>query len=260
MTPWLDGTYNSRDIGGMPLRAGGMTRSGVLYRSDALAGATEAGLATLAHSPIGAIIDFRTDVERAQAPDRLPAVRDIRVVQLSILEAALAMPAELKLDEAATKALLSRIPTLADLYRGMLQHSPSAFAEVARLIVSPPDAARPAVLVHCTAGKDRTGVSAALLLDAVGVERAAIVADYASSQTNLAGEWAEGMLARMTAMGVPALPAIVEVVTETPPSAIEAALAWLDERGGSAEYLLSGGLTQGELDGLHERLTEESVS
>ncbi|MFE6997419.1 tyrosine-protein phosphatase [Microbacterium sp. NPDC057659] len=254
-TPWIDGTHNSRDTGGMPLRHGGATRSGVLYRSDALVGATEAGLATLAQSPIGVIVDFRTDIERAQAPDRLPVVRDIRVVQLSILEAALAMPAELKLDEAATKTLLSRIPTLSDLYLGMLQHSPLAFAEVARLIVSPPDAAHPAVLVHCTAGKDRTGMSTALLLDAVGVERAAIVADYASSQVNLAGEWSDGMLARMTAMGVPALPAIIEVVTGTPPSAIEAALAWLDDRGGSAEYLLSGGLTQGELDGLRERLS-----
>ncbi|MFE6736150.1 tyrosine-protein phosphatase [Microbacterium sp. NPDC057650] len=260
MSAIIDGTHNSRDIGGMPLRAGGSTRSGVLYRSDALTAATETGLSALAQSPIGTVVDFRTDIERAQAPDRLPAGRDIRVVQLSILEAALAMPADLKLDDATTKDLLSRIPTLADLYRGMLQHSASAFAEVARLIVTPADARYPAVLVHCTAGKDRTGVSTALLLDAVGVERAAIVADYASSQANLAGEWAEGMLARMTAMGVPALPAIVEVVTETPPSAIEAALAWLDERGGSAEYLLSGGLTRGELDGLRERLTDESSS
>ncbi|MFC4139704.1 MULTISPECIES: tyrosine-protein phosphatase [unclassified Microbacterium] len=254
MSAIIDGTYNSRDTGGMPLRDGGTTRSGVFYRTDALAGVTAAGLETLENSPIGAVVDFRTDVERAQAPDRLPAGRDIRVVQLSILEAALAMPADLTLDDAATKALLSRIPSLADLYRGMLQHSPSAFAEVARLIVNPPDAAHPAVLVHCTAGKDRTGVAVALLLDAIGVERAAIVADYVSSQANLAGEWADGMLARMTAMGVPALPAIVEVVTGTPPSAIEAAFTWLDERGGSAEYLLSGGLTPGELDGLRERL------
>lgn len=254
MSAIIDGTYNSRDTGGMPLLAGGTTRSGVLYRSDALAAATAAGLETLSLGPIGVVVDFRTDVERAQAPDLLPEDRRIRIVQLSILEAALAMPADLKLDDATTQALLSRIPTLADLYRGMLQHSPSAFAEVARLIARPADAGHPAVLVHCTAGKDRTGVSVALMLDAAGARREAIVDDYASSQANLAGDWAAGMLARMAAMGVPPLPAITELVTETPPSAIEAAFAWLDERGGSAEYLLSGGLTRGELDGLRERL------
>jgi protein-tyrosine phosphatase len=109
--------------------------------------------------------------------------------------------------------------------------------------------------VHCTAGKDRTGVSVALVLDAVGAERAAVVADYAASAANLAGPWADGMRAMITAMGVPLTPEIDTLVTATPPAAIEQALAWVDAQGGAAEYLQSGGLTDAELDALRARLT-----
>ena len=59
------------------------------------------------------------------------------------------------------------------------------------------------MLVHCTAGKDRTGVAIALLLDAVGAERDAVVADYAASEANLSGAWADRMFAMIDAMGIP---------------------------------------------------------
>ena len=108
--------------------------------------------------------------------------------------------------------------------------------------------------MHCTAGKDRTGVAVALLLDAVGVERDAVVTDYAISERNLAGPWADRMLAGIEQMGAPLTPEIRELVTGTPPAAIEQALTWLDERGGAAAYLQSGGLTDAELGALRTRL------
>jgi protein-tyrosine phosphatase len=111
------------------------------------------------------------------------------------------------------------------------------------------------VLVHCTAGKDRTGVAVALMLDAAGAERDAIVADYASSQANLAGPWAESMLGTITAMGVPITDSLRTLVTATPPAAIEQALTWVDGEGGAAAYLQSGGLSDSELDALRGRLT-----
>ena len=153
---------------------------------------------------------------------------------------------------AAVGEALAQLPSLGALYVSMLKHGAEAFAELARLVAT----GEVGVLVHCTAGKDRTGVAIALLLDAVGAQRDAVVADYAASESNLSGAWADGMFAVIDAMGVPRTPTLDELVAATPPAAIEEALAWVDrEHGGSAAYLRSGGLTEAELAALRRRLT-----
>ncbi|KRC62757.1 hypothetical protein ASE14_02760 [Agromyces sp. Root81] len=257
----IDGLYNFRDTGGTPLTAGGTTRSGVLFRSDALSGLTQTGLDELAATEIGVIVDFRTPEERKAAADRIPTSRPFEVAELALLEGAMADMAQNALShgaspspETAAQATPS-IPTLGELYVGMVQHGAARFAEVARLIAASTDDSPSAVLVHCTAGKDRTGVATALMLDAVGAERAAVVADYAASQDNLAGPWADGMLHMISSLGLPLTPELRTLVTGTPPDAIEQALAWVDtEHGGAADYLGSGGLTPHELTGLRTRL------
>jgi protein-tyrosine phosphatase len=255
MSAIIAGTYNSRDTGGTPLAAGGVTRTGVLYRSDALAGATDDGIRTLSASPIGTIVDFRSDFERIDAPNRLGDERAFVSVELPLLQGSMTgMPSASDLGDEAAREMLSRIPSLADLYIGMLASAAEAFVEVARLVARPADEVYGGVLVHCTAGKDRTGVATALLLDAAGADRAAVVADYTLSGSNLAGEWAERMLERAKGGGMPLVPAITDLVTATPPQAIEAAFAWIDERGGSAEYLRGGGLSDGDLEALRERV------
>ncbi len=261
MTSYIPGTHNARDLGGLPLTGGGTTTAGVLFRSDGLVTASDAGLDVLAESPIGTIVDFRTPQERAEAPDRLPASRAFRIIEESILEGGLAgapaaPSAVAEMDEETIKALLARIPSLGDLYIGMLGHAASAFADVARAIARPDDAAHPAVLIHCTAGKDRTGVAAAVILDAVGVERAAVVADYACSEANLSGVWADRMLEKARSWGLPLVPAVIDLIVSTPASAIETALAWVDQQGGSAAYLQSGGLSADDLARMRGRLTD----
>ncbi|MFP3381581.1 tyrosine-protein phosphatase, partial [Bacillus sp. SIMBA_069] len=71
-------------------------------------------------------------------------------------------------------------------------------ATAVRLIA---DSGEDPVLVHCTAGKDRTGLVVALALLAAGVDREDVVADYAQTADNLAGPWADAMLERMRAAG-----------------------------------------------------------
>ena len=244
----LDGSYNFRDTGGTPLSGGGATRTGVMYRSDALSGLTAEGLEQLAATEIGIIVDFRTPMERQMAPDRLPATRPFRIVELALLEGALtglaqqAMQAGAQAGDpdaaaAAVQQALAQLPSLGALYVSMLTHGATAFAELARLVALGPAEApdAPAVLVHCTAGKDRTGVAIALLLDAVGADRDAVIGDYAASEEHLAGAWAERMFAMISSMGVPRTAALDELVAATPPSAIAEALAWVDrEHGGSA--------------------------
>ncbi|GAA2973435.1 protein-tyrosine phosphatase [Microbacterium terrae] len=261
MTIGLEGLQNFRDVGGMPLTDGGTVRSAVLYRSEGLSALTDAGVAALSASPIGVIADFRTPMEQRTAPDRLPADRVLRVVELSVLEGALTGAAKAAAsdgsstpDAAMIEQAIRQLPALGGLYESMLEHGAPAFAEAARLVAASSDDSPTAVLVHCTAGKDRTGVSIALLLDAVGVDRDAIIADYAASERNLAGPWAERMLAGIAQMGAPLTPEIRTLVTGTPRAAIEQAFAWLDAHGGAAAYLQSGGLTDDELATLRARL------
>ncbi len=262
----LEGAFNFRDTGGTPLASGGTTPSGVLYRSDALSGLTPAGLEQLAATGIGVIVDFRTPIERMMAPDRLPATRAFRVVELALLEGALTGLAQQAMQAgaqegdpdaaaAAVQEALVRLPSLGSLYVSMLTHGAEAFAEVARLVARADDSDAAAVLVHCTAGKDRTGVAIALLLDAVGAERTAVIDDYTSSEANLSGAWAERMFTMIAAMGVPRTAALDELIAATPAAAIAEALAWVDrEHGGSAAYLGSGGLSDLELAALRSRL------
>lgn len=258
----LEGTYNFRDLGGLPLVGGGQTAAGVLLRSDALHALTPQGVEQLSASPIADIVDFRTAVERDTARDRLPHDRRIREHHLPLLEGAMshtieeALTARVLGDHTAAgraaETAMANLPTLGEMYVGMLQHGASSFADVVRLLIAPRAAG---VLVHCTAGKDRTGVCAALILDAVGVDRAAIVDDYASSEGRLAGAWFDRMKGMVTAMGVEVTPSLAELMGGSPRAAIEEALAWVDAQGGSAAYLRTGGLTDAELDALRERLT-----
>lgn len=257
----IDGLQNFRDTGGTPLSTGGATRAGVLFRSEALSTLTASGLDQLAATDIGVIADFRTDTERSMARDLLPASRPFRIVELPLLEGAMTGLAKSALGaadpdaaKAAIAAALATLPGLGDLYVSMLTGGASAFAELARLVAASTDESPTAVLVHCTAGKDRTGVAVALLLDAVGADRDAVVTDYASSASNLAGPWADRMRATLTGLGLPLTPALDTLVTATPPAAIEQAFTWIDGNGGSGDYLRSGGLTVAELDALHGRL------
>lgn len=257
----IEGLHNFRDVGGIALAGGGAVRPGVLYRSDALQALTPRGVEELAASDIGVVVDFRTPEERAAAPDLLPADRAVRVVEMSILEGAMAQMAKeaFAADAPPTPERMAevaaRIPTLDQLYVGMLQHGADAFAAVARLVAASTDDLPSAVLVHCTAGKDRTGVAVALLLSAAGAERAAVISDYTASERNLAGEWADGMLQMVAALGIPVTPEIQTLMVKTPPEAIRTALEWVDATHGSAtDYLRSGGLTDAELAALRRRL------
>ena len=262
----LEGTVNFRDVGGLPLVGGGETASGVLYRSDAISSLTPHGLETLAGSGINVVVDYRTPAEVQMAPDRLPVSRPFRTLELPLFEGAFTGVAQEQMQRAnlsgdpeeaarAVQAALAQLPTLGQLYIGMLQGGSTVFADTARSVAAGENGS--AALVHCTAGKDRTGVAIALLLEAAGVEHDAIVADYGQSERNLAGEWADRMLGMIAGMGVPLSGGIITLVTRSPAAAITAALTWVRENhGGAAGYLQAGGLSETDLDRLRGRLRQ----
>lgn len=241
-TKTVPGTYNFRSLDGLPT-ARGRIRSRALYRSDGLAALDDAGRAAFTELGIRTIWDLRGPEEIQAAPSALTGL-DVRIHLGALIPGALA--------ESAT-----RIPTLAEMYRRILRNGGAAATGLARTIaVDAPDGA--ATLIHCSAGKDRTGVLTALLLDAVGVDREAITADYAVSGANLDGGWLAGMATVLAGSGVQITDEIRELALASPASAMRATLASIDAQwGGSAGYLRAHGLENEELAALTAALVDE---
>ena len=170
----LAGAYNFRDLGGYPTADGGATRWKQLYRSDTLHDLTEKDLAALRQVGLHTIIDLRTAAE-LQTTGRGPLQgEDIAYLHLSVIQEAIS-------NDPVVLPPLAELE-LASVYLRWLESSPRAFIEALAALGRPEN--YPAVF-HCAAGKDRTGVLAALVLDIVGVKRKTIVADYALTATHL---------------------------------------------------------------------------
>ncbi|HEY6740657.1 MAG TPA: tyrosine-protein phosphatase [Actinopolymorphaceae bacterium] len=187
----LDGAPNSRDLGGLPTTDGRVVRNGVALRAESLVSLTDADLDTLRRMGIRTVVDFRGASEIAvSGVGRLPDVDGAAPnrLQLPVFEpghdiyTALALlvrgtdPAVVEREFGDGKA--ERL--MLECYRWFVR-DPGArlpFARTLRLLASRTDSP---LLFHCTAGKDRTGWMAVVLLTALGVEPEAVVADYLRS-------------------------------------------------------------------------------
>jgi protein-tyrosine phosphatase len=233
------GTYNFRDVGGYPAD-GGTVRSGKLFRSDGLHSIGEDGKAKLRELGVKFIVDLRDDFEIEAAPDDLDGL-DVEVLHLPVFEGS-----------GASQATIGA--TIADLYAKIVLQHTDVVAKALREIADTRDAG---VVVHCTAGKDRTGIVVALALLAVGVDRQTVVADYAQTEGNLQGAWLEKMLELVKSHGVEVTPDIRVIMGGSPPEALEGVLDLIDrERGGLHQYLLDAGLDELELAKLRSALVE----
>ncbi len=189
---WIDleGAHNVRDLGG--LTAGtGRTRPHVLLRSDALHELTPNDVGHLVDDiGLAHVVDLRSESERLERGRGALGSTAVRYTELQVIGPdVLARRAETR--RASFAAGLPQARILSDGYLELLDLGAPAFVSAFAAIVAPGGA--PA-LVHCAIGKDRTGVLVALLLDAAGVDRAEIVADYARS-----GERLGPIMARWTA-------------------------------------------------------------
>ena len=162
----LEGAVNFRDLGGYETVEGRRTKWRTLFRADGLSQLTHADRAVIRQLGIATVIDLRTTVELERG--RFP-VEDVPVGfhHLPLMEA---VP--------EPKAFQLAPGLLASSYKGMIRQAAPQIAEILRIV-----AARHAhpVIIHCTAGKDRTGVMVAVLLGTLGVPDETIVADYALS-------------------------------------------------------------------------------
>ena len=239
----VPGTYNFREPGGYPA-TDGLIRRGKLFRSDGLHSLGEAGRSALGELGVRLVIDLRDDFEASAQPDALDGL-DLEVIRLPVFEGRGSSEGGSSLGLAA---LYERVVT---------QHTAVVVTALRQIAAS----GERAVLVHCTAGKDRTGIVVALALSAVGVDRALVVADYARSEENLNGEWLEGMLALIARHGVEETPELRILLGGSPPEVLEGVLDLIDERHGSVrQYLLAGGLGLSELATLERVLVDRAVT
>ena len=240
----LFGAPNARDLGGYRCRDGRVVRSGMLLRSEALSYATAADLELLRDLGLAMVIDLRGEVEaaaRGAGPWAGPRTHlpTTDVTQTVLAELVSAGPnAEPRDEEVLVKIMV-------EMYRQFVadESSRSAFSAALNLIAEKTRAGQP-VLFHCTAGKDRTGWLAALVLSGVGVDRADVYADYLlTNERSSTGRGAEArarLLATIRLM-VGESQSLLPLI-EVRPGYLDAAFAEVETRYGSVEEFLVNGL------------------
>jgi protein-tyrosine phosphatase len=176
----LEGVHNFRDYGGYGTAGGGKLKRGLLWRSGEHGGASDADLAAIGALGLATVFDLRGNGERANNPCRRPEDFAAEVIYHDGETAGLALHVEAAIgviDESGARAAMQRlyqdiafrpnlVPILRRYFTGLAQRDGSS-------------------VVHCLAGKDRTGFAVAMLHHALGVHRDDIMADYLL--TNIAG-------------------------------------------------------------------------
>jgi protein-tyrosine phosphatase len=224
---------NARDLGGHPTVDGTTTRQRSLVRADDLAQLSSEGLEALRAYGVETVLDLRWPQEIASAPSPVPRrLPGVRYVSVSLLA-----------DNPAKWGTLGGYCAKEQWKCTVLERLRPQLREALSVIAA---AGTGPLLFHCVAGKDRTGVIAALLLALADVTPGAIAGDYAASSGNLRDAYLRRYdKAERTA--------IIEAV-RCPQEGVYNMLEYLDRAGGTRVYLNDIGLDAAQIGRLRERL------
>jgi hypothetical protein len=245
----LDGTANTRDIGGLPTVDGGSTVSRRLLRSDNLQDLSAKDVRRLVDDyGVRTVADLRADIEiRAGGPGPMTREPLVAVEQLSLFpERGHGAPAD-----APDVPPWERRPVtgrgFSGLYLSFLAERSDSVLAALRLVAHRDGT----TIVHCTAGKDRTGTVIALALADVGVERSAIVADYAASADHF-----DALMKRLAASTSSRDLALAAAVRHRPKAiTMERFLdALAEQAGGIRPWLAAHGWTEADHEALRRKL------
>ena len=253
----LEGAVNVRDVGDLPTEDGGRVAPGRLLRADNLQGLTDADVRRLVDElGVRTVVDLRTSAEvELEGPGPLtrePAVTyrhcSLHPESGGLTDVDADTDAEPPPPPAAGAADGLTGDVLLRYYLGYLRDRPDSIADALRAVAGDGDGA---AIVHCAAGKDRTGTVVALALAAAGVTREAIVADYVAT-----GEVLEAILARLRASPTYAadLDGLPADAHRPRRATMEGLLDAIADEGGAAAWLERAGLQPGELAALRARL------
>jgi protein-tyrosine phosphatase len=228
---------NVRHLGGLRTRDGRVTRADTLVRADSPHQLTPEGIAALQTYGVHTVIDLRTEHEEISTPNPLRHVPGLQFERISLMGEP--VPAELS-GEIAPHVAWAGL---------MLEHNQAFFARVFNMIADAPS--HGAVMFHCYAGKDRTGLIADILLDLAGVPVETIVEDYLLTNERLAeanARWLDTIAdqERRDRMRNASI-----VIAETPIFVLE---TLRHSHGGSAGFLRHIGLSDASIDAIRARL------
>lgn len=244
----LEGVWNARTFAGLQGRDAPIPATAFMRTAD-LGRLTPADRDRLAAAGVSLDIDLRTADEQVQSPDLLANDGRFDYTRISLMGTE-------KMD--LQKTMQSFPDTLGAAYVQWLGHSQPQFKQVFQRIAAQEEGT---VLFHCTAGKDRTGIIAGLLLDLAGVQRADIVHNYAISAHYLQGQPKDSaMNAQIMEMirKHPEIASKMAGMSGTAPENMEQFLTALHAQYGGAEgYLKQIGITDGEIAQLKKRLGQK---
>lgn len=225
----LTGTYNLRDTGGYRTLHGRTTRWRTFFRSDSLHRLPLAGQTTLLDYGVRTVIDLRRADERQMAPNVFAGSPTVAYHPVSLLADAPPQSG-------------ARPRPLVDIYRMILDERQEQLRQALATLAAP--GGLPAV-VHCTAGKDRTGLIVALVLGLVGVPVTTIVEDYGLTAQYLVGTYLDEVRQRAAQSGIPW--EWYQHQIDCYPEFMHATLQYLEERYGSiAAYVRAIGCSEAE--------------
>ena len=231
----LQGTPNFRDFGGYPTADGRRVRWGQLYRSGVLSRLTEMDAQDFSQLNIGLVCDFRADVERTREPSRLP--ESLQIELLPLLQGNQgAMLKTLLRDNSEELTAEQMIDVMIEINRDFALTQTPTYSRLLQLAV---DAKTP-LLIHCSAGKDRTGFGAAIILAALGVSEAVIMQDYVLTQRYYLAQREVGHLMSRYELGVK--PELIIPMLEVRPSYLQAAFDCIRTEFGDMQTYLREGL------------------
>ncbi|UGS37736.1 tyrosine-protein phosphatase [Capillimicrobium parvum] len=249
----LDGAVNVRDLGGLPVADGGATARDVLVRADNLQDLSARDVALLVEDVgVRVVVDLRTGTEvELEGPGPLAGDDRVEVRHHSLYPEA-GRNTDVEVDDllpwqAGGPTPDAETPAVR-AYLGYLRDRPDSIVAALRAVAGTDGA----VVVHCAAGKDRTGVVCALALEAVGVERSAVIADFAATAERL-----DAILRRLRSTPTYALDLDGRPAHTHLPRAetMERVLALIEERhGGPAAWLDEHGFGAADRAALRERL------
>ena len=240
--PLLQGASNFRDLGGYLTANGQRVRRGQVFRSDHLAGLSTADVAQLQALGVGHSLDFRGVAEYTATPYDIPGVQRVALA----IEPTVVARMQALVAQGIEPTTEETVELMRETYRDFVNRNADTFGRFLKHLLEQPT---PQVF-HCTAGKDRTGFAAALLLSALGVDRAAIEHDYLLTNQLYRRD------PRLEGKG----PAhVMKVLWQVQPEFLHAAYEAVDAQHGGMQNYLHGaiGLSPQELAELRSLLLED---
>jgi protein-tyrosine phosphatase len=255
----LQGVANFRDVGGYRAAGGHKIKSGVIFRSGELSGLTPADLQTLAPLNIRYEIDLRTDAERSAEPSQW-GTNPPRAISISV---------GLSRDGKALNERMRQLSEVktADEAKTQMQQATASVAidgaaDIGNVLSELARASGPA-LIHCTAGKDRTGVTVAILMTLLGASREDVYHEYMRSNESVEAQLQRQKAREKSGKDVNGLtglsPAVLKTMMGTDPSFLDSMFREINAKYGSFDAYTSRGLgiTSAQVAQLRKNLIEQ---